>query len=62
MEANTHVTAHNQTSPYQQNTNQEILRKSLEKSTEIKQQQQAGEPRVIDKTRGEKQGTIDLYA
>ncbi len=62
MEVNANVSAHREASLYKQNTDQEILQKSLEKSAEIKQKQQAGEPRAVDKASGEKQGAIDLYA
>ena len=62
MEVNSNVAAYRETSLYKQHNDQEILQKTLEKTEEIKQRQQAGEPRVVDKTRGEKQGLIDLYA
>jgi hypothetical protein len=62
MEVNMNVSASREMSLYKQNTDQEILLKTMEKTEEIKQRQQAGEPRVIDKARGEKQGNIDLYA
>ena len=62
MDVNTNVSAYREASLNKQTTDQEVLQKTLEKSTEIKQRQQAGEPRVVDKARGEKQGTIDLYA
>jgi hypothetical protein len=62
MEVNMNGMASKEISLYKQNTDQDILMKTLEKSAEIKQRQQAGEPRVIDKVRGEKQGNIDLYA
>ncbi len=62
MEVNSNVAAQTSASLYKQQTEQQILQKTLEKSQEIKQRQQAGEPRVIDQARGDKQGTIDLYA
>jgi len=62
MEVNSNVAAYRETSLYKQHNDQEILQKTLEKTEEIKQRQQTGEPRVIDKARGEKQGSIDLYA
>ncbi len=62
MDVSNNVSAYNEASLYKQRTDQEALQKTLEKSTEIKQRQQAGEPREVDKARGEKQGTIDLYA
>ena len=62
MDVNTNVSAHSEASLYKQRANQEVLQKTLEKSAEIKQRQQAGEPRVVDKPRGDKQGNIDLYA
>jgi hypothetical protein len=62
MEVNMNVSASREMSLYKQNTDQEILLKTMEKTEEVKQKQQAGEPRVIDKVRGEKQGSVDLYA
>ena len=62
MEVNMNGMASREMSLYKQNTNQEILQKTLEKTAEIKQRQQAGEPRVVDQVRGQKQGKIDLYA
>jgi hypothetical protein len=62
MEINSNVAAHREISLQKQHNDQEVLQKTLEKSAEVKQRQQAGEPRVVDKARGEKQGTIDLYA
>jgi hypothetical protein len=62
MEINMDVMTKREMSLLKQNTDQEILQKSLEKSAEIKQKQQAGEPRVVDQVRGQKQGRIDLYA
>jgi len=61
MEINMDMMSKREMSLLKQNTNQEILQKTLEKTAEIKQQQQAGEPRIIDQVRGEKQGRIDLY-
>ena len=62
MEVNMNVSAGKEMSLYKQNIDQETLLKTMEKTAEVKQRQQAGEPRVIDKVRGEKQGNIDLYA
>ena len=62
MEIHSNGMANRKASIDRQNTNQEILQKTLEKSAKINQRQQAGEPRVINQVRGEKQGKIDLYA
>ena len=62
MEVNMNGMASREMSLYKQNTNQEILQKTLEKTAEIKPRQQAGEPRAVDKVGGRKQGKIDLYA
>jgi len=62
MEVNMNAMASREMSLNKQNTNQEILQKTLEKTAEIKQRQHAGEPRAIDQVRSEKQGKIDLYA
>jgi hypothetical protein len=62
MEVNMNALASREMSLNKQNADQEILQKTLEKTAEIKQRQQAGEPRVINQVRGQKQGKIDLYA
>jgi hypothetical protein len=62
MEVNMNGMASREMSLYKQNANQDILQKTLEKTAEIKQRQQAGEPRVVDQVGGRKQGKIDLYA
>lgn len=62
MEVNMNVMANKEISLNRQNTDQEILLKTLEKTADIKQRQQAGEPRTVDQAGGEKQGKIDLYA
>jgi hypothetical protein len=62
MEINMSGMANREISLNRQNTDQDILLKTLEKTAEIKQRQQAGEPKTIDQVRSEKQGKIDLYA
>lgn len=62
MEIQMNGMANREISLNRQNTDQDILLKTLEKTEEIKQRQKAGEPQTVDRVRDGKQGRIDLYA
>ena len=62
MEISSATLANRELSLNRANVGQDILQKTLEKSEETKQAQQADKPQEVRKPEADKQGRIDLYA
>ncbi len=62
MEISATTLANRELSLNRANVGQDILQRTLEKSDEAKQLQEADKPVEVRKPEGDKQGRIDLYA